>query len=1219
MRLSKGNFKALTSRLVCFFILFSLFSNFSISVKAENVNITNEKEEVVTIIDDYDKRNAMADSSRVLGDQIDFAKVYSMETVNPDKEYVTIVNDHTIGEDIFNFKYSSGWNESTGVSSFYNEDEFWTLATSSFQPSYTLKFYGNKVELYGVKEPTAAIYEISIDGAEPEDADAYNATRIVQQKIYEKDGLSDGEHTLTLNVTMRKNPSSTSYNGEIDFAKVYHKQISATGITMDTDKLQIEKGMSETVNATVVPNYSTQKSIYYSIADEKIATINEKGKITALNEGKTNVIATVKGTNISTSIPLTVSPTGSILGASIGSTDFHYLQKNYNDIKKLNSTTWSDTAWIGDELNSKIVTWTKADKVNNVTISSSNFVNENGNIISSDNVEISWLKETLANIGRGNSSAPVELFPDIIHKGGEINIEASKVQSAWINIAIPRDAKPGVYNGKITVSADELETPHVFNYSFEVLNLVQPLPKESNTQIEIWQHPYSVARYYGVSEEDLFTENHFKYLRGSLEEYRDMGGRGVIANIVEEAWNHQSYDSDPSMVKWKKNDDGGFTFDYTHFDAWVNLNIELGILDPETNFGQIKCYSIVPWNNKIQYFNEATNKTESINPTPGSDLWNDTWTEFLTDFMSHLEEKGWFDITYISMDERGMNDLMASVNLIESITNSDGEHFKISSAMNYQSGNDYSFLDRIDDISIGLSHINDNSDDMKKMSAHRKELGLLTTIYTCTGDYPNSFTISDTAESAWTMWYSLAQNTDGFMRWSWDNWVEDPLTNVSYKYWEPGDPWYIYPVEKDDTSSGVFYSTPRYEMLKEGIRDINKAKYLMEVSPELSDVIEDLVKSLERPNKGGNGYGSAVAASEADRKLVIEEVERMRNGINSFAREYLTNISSEVNKSELEEVVDSVSTLVESDYTSESWANLIDVLKTVNLVLSNESATQEEVDNAKVLLDEAIDALIKAPINVFKKHLVIAVEEALKITEDELINIVPAVVKEFKSSLIEAQAILFNDTSTQEEINKSFNRLSEAMQMLSFIKGNKSNLISLVEKIETLDSKEYIAETWDKLSTVLVTAKSVIADDNALEKEVSSTYEALVKSLLNLRLKPSKDKLKDLINKAESLNSSNYTKESWSNLESQLILAKSVVEDENSTEEEVLNSEKIIESALDSLVALSNDNNTNNSNGNNNGGNNNLPNTGAPIGSSIIFILSTACVVGGSILKKKNK
>ena len=73
-----------------------------------------------------------------------------------------------------------------------------------------------------------------------------------------------------------------------------------------------------------------------------------------------------------------------------------------------------------------------------------------------------------------------------------------------------------------------------------------------------------------------------------------MGGHDAVANIVEEAWNHQSYYSDPSMAKWTKKTDGSWEFDYTWYDAWIEFMIECGVLDPENGIGQIKCYSIVP-------------------------------------------------------------------------------------------------------------------------------------------------------------------------------------------------------------------------------------------------------------------------------------------------------------------------------------------------------------------------------------------------------------------------------------------------------------------------------------------------------------------------------------------------------------------------------------------------------------------------------------------------
>ncbi len=121
-----------------------------------------------------------------------------------------------------------------------------------------------------------------------------------------------------------------------------------------------------------------------------------------------------------------------------------------------------------------------------------------------------------------------------------------------INIKIPRNAKPGIYNGSIEVTADELKETYTFDYSFEVLNLVQPLPRETNTQIGVLATSLHHSKVLRHKKEDLFTEKHFKYLKDNLKEYRNIGGRGVIATIVHEAWNHQSYDSDPSMIKWRK-------------------------------------------------------------------------------------------------------------------------------------------------------------------------------------------------------------------------------------------------------------------------------------------------------------------------------------------------------------------------------------------------------------------------------------------------------------------------------------------------------------------------------------------------------------------------------------------------------------------------------------------------------------------------------------------
>ncbi|EKY22398.1 glycoside hydrolase family 101 beta sandwich domain-containing protein, partial [Clostridium celatum] len=181
----------------------------------------------------------------------------------------------------------------------------------------------------------------------------------------------------------------------------------------------------------------------------------------------------------------------------------------------------------------------------------------------------------------------------------------------------------------------------------------------------------------------------------------------------------------------------------------------------------------------------------------------------------------------------------------------------------------------------------------------------------------------------------------------------------------------------------------------------------------------------------------------------------------------------EVDKSGLQAVVDKVDTLIESDYTQESWANLIVALEAANSVLADKEATEEEVKTATTNLEAAIKSLEEKEENAFKAHLEIAVEEALKVTEAELSNVVPVVVEEFKAAIAEAQDILNNNKATQAEVEKSFDRLAKAMQMLSFQKGDKTNLISLIERIEALDSSKYIASTWDKLAIALEASNGV--------------------------------------------------------------------------------------------------------------------------------------------------
>ena len=256
--------------------------------------------------------------------------------------------------------------------------------------------------------------------------------------------------------------------------------------------------------------------------------------------------------------------------------------------------------------------------------------------------------------------------------------------------------------------------------------------------------------------------------------------------------------------------------------------------------------------------------------------------------------------------------------------------------------------------------------------------------------------------------------------------------------------------------------------------------------------------------------------------------------------------------------------------------------------------------------------------DVYKHDLELAVEKAREITEEQLSNVVPAVAEEFREAFAEAKEILADNSVTQSQVNASFIRLSNVLQMLEFNKGDKAVLQSLVDKIDALDSNQYIAQTWEALAPVLVNAKAVLANANALEHEVEESYEATLRAFLNLRLKPSKDRLEDLINRAESLDESKYTAASFKAVRSSLEVAKVVFADENATEKEIAKAEADLEKSMSYLIASADGDKDNNDNDNKDD-DKDLPQTGGVSGVAVTFFGAITSLLGVNMFKKKNK
>lgn len=389
------------------------------------------------------------------------------------------------------------------------------------------------------------------------------------------------------------------------------------------------------------------------------------------------------------------------------------------------------------------------------------------------------------------------LVADVLDINDSMTVPAGRKQPVWMTVSVPSDARPGKYSGKLTVTSSNAKARSL-NVELTVADHVLPPARDWAFHLDLWQNPYSVARYENVP---LWSEAHFKAMRPVMRMLAEAGQKSVTTTIMNRPWNGQTEDAFGSMVTKIRRIDGTWLYDYTIFDRWVEFMFSLGIDK------QINCYSMIPWALQFDYIDQATSSPATFQAAPGSEEYNEYWGAFIADFARHLKAKGWFEKTMIAMDERPLESMQAVLGLIRKVEPA----FKISLAGNYHEPVIYDIVDFSETFS-GKQEFPESA------KAKRKELGLTTTFYTCCAEaHPNMFVISNPDEAAWLGWFAQAEGYDGYLRWAYNSWTLDPLTDARFRTWPAGDCFVVYPGGRGSV---------RFSKLVEGIQDFEKVRIL---------------------------------------------------------------------------------------------------------------------------------------------------------------------------------------------------------------------------------------------------------------------------------------------------------------------------------------------------------------------------------------------------------
>ena len=399
-------------------------------------------------------------------------------------------------------------------------------------------------------------------------------------------------------------------------------------------------------------------------------------------------------------------------------------------------------------------------------------------------------------------------------------VDAGARRGLWLTVQVPQDAKPGIYKGAVELVCNGKKSR--YSYSVKVLDRTLPAPKEWAFHLDLWQNPYAIARVHNV---ELWSAEHFEVLRPYMLKLASAGQKAITATLIDRPWDGQTYDPFGSMVTWVRKADGTWWYDFTIFDRWVEFMMECGI-DKE-----ITCFSMIPWKLSFRYYDQATHSHKYINCAPGEEAYTQFWGGMLSAFSAHLKEKGWFEKTFISMDERSLQQMQAAIKVIKEYA----PGMKISMAGNYHPEIESDIYDYCLDIYAYGAYT-------PELLAARRAQGKVSTYYTCcSAEYPNLFTFSDPADAAFIALEALAKDLDGYLRWAYNSWTVTPEDDSRFTAWPAGDTYVIYPFS---------VSSIRWERLVQGIQLFEKYKLLLAEAKATGNgqrvaELEELLRSVD--------------------------------------------------------------------------------------------------------------------------------------------------------------------------------------------------------------------------------------------------------------------------------------------------------------------------------------------------------------------------------------
>ncbi len=497
--------------------------------------------------------------------------------------------------------------------------------------------------------------------------------------------------------------------------------------------------------------------------------------------------------------------------------------------------------------------------LSNVRVELSALSNAGGEVIPREGIQIRYVKyvpvqrsrseytwspklETIVGEGVSGNLDP-NVVGDPLVTADTINISAYRAQPVWFTIKVPENTIPGFYHGLVTIRCDEFEE-RTYKLRLEVLETDIPNPSAYEFHLDLWVNPSVIADYYGLEH---WSEAHWGMISKYLRAYAAHGGKNVTTTITHQPWRKpwiggsvrsQVAFGYKSMVLWSKTKTGDWDFDFSIFNKYVSTANKAGITRA------IHAFSMTPFHSDqiIYYLDQADNEQKKLTLKVGDKAYREAWGAFLHHFKLNLIHQGWLEKTFLGFDEKPDS----TMKTIHAIIKKAAPEFldKIVIAGHPEVGETAR--------NLSISYMFFPGQSLEKYAkvpvlstiADRNEKGELTTFYLCAEPaHPNTLTYSPAVESQMIPWLALKYNTDGYLRWAFNNWTDNPIKKPVFIH-SQGDDYYVYP-GKDGPISSI-----RWELLKEGIEDYELYKTVEKQGHISRKDLKDAIELATRDQDG---------------------------------------------------------------------------------------------------------------------------------------------------------------------------------------------------------------------------------------------------------------------------------------------------------------------------------------------------------------------------------